>query len=210
MRILAITPIAVDDDELRRRQARYDRLAPPGLSVHLENLGAGPEVPRALETADDVAASEAALQARFAAADPEGFDAFLSDCVLDPVVDQGSSYARPVHGIARLTAHHLAGLGLRTGAVARNRAIADELDRRLRVYGVTAEPTVVMDLSLEDIVDDATWAAGVEKAVAGADCQAVINACSAVDVTPVAGGPRVVDPTATALRLLAFDGQVGR
>jgi hypothetical protein len=67
-----------------------------------------------------------------------------------------------------------------------------------------------MDLSLEDIADDATWAAGVEKAVAGADCQAVINACSAVDVTPVAGGPRVVDPTATALRLLALDGQVAR
>lgn len=210
MRILAITPIAVDDDELRRRQARYDRLAPPGLSVHLENLGTGPEVPRALETADDVTASEAALQERFAGADPDGFDAFLPDCVLDPVIDQGASYPLPVHGIARLTAHHLAGLGLRTGAVARNPAIADELDRRLRSYGVEAEPTVVMDLSLEDIADESTWAAGVEKAVAGSDCQAVINACSAVEVTPVAGGPRVVDPTATALRLLALGGQEAR
>ena len=35
MRLLAITPIVVDDAELARRQARYDDLAPDGVTVVL-------------------------------------------------------------------------------------------------------------------------------------------------------------------------------
>lgn len=207
MRILAITPISVDNDELARRQQRYDRLAPAGLSVRLANAGTGSEVPRALETAEDIAASEGVLVDRFAAADPERFDVYLPDCVLDPVVDQADRFSRPVHGIGRLAAHYLAGLGMRAGAVARNQAIATELDRKLAGYGLAAEPTAVMDLSVEDIADDALWAAAVARTVADLDCRAVINACSAVDISarPV-GGPVLLDPTATALRMLgAFE-----
>ena len=210
MRILAITPIAVDDDELGRRQQRYDRLAPAGLRVHLANAGHGWEVPRALETAADIAASEAVLVDRFAAASPEDFDAYLPDCVLDPVLDHADRLARPVYGIGRLAGHYLAGLGLRTGAVARNQAIAAELDRRLAGYGLAVEPTAVMDLSVEDIADDATWAAAVERTVSGLPCHVVINACSAVDVTAGAGGPALLDPTATALRMLALLPEVAR
>jgi Asp/Glu/hydantoin racemase len=210
MRILAITPIAVDDEELARRQQRYDRLSPAGLSVHLQNAGTGSEVPRALETEADIAASEAMLVDRFAAADAEEFDAYLPDCVLDPVVDHAAQLPRPVHGIGRLAGHYLAGLGVRPGAVARNQAIAAELDRKLAGYGLTTEPTAVMDLSVEDIADDATWAAAVERTVAGLNCRAVINACSAVEVTAGTGGPVLLDPTATALRMLGAFGEVAR
>lgn len=204
MRILAITPIAVDDAELARRQHRYDRLAPAGVQVELRNLGSAPDVPAALETEADIIASEEALLRRYAEADPAAYDAFLPDCVLDPVVDRAGRLPRPVYGIGRLTAHFLAGLGLPTGAVARNRAIAAELDRKLTSYGLAPErPTAVMDLSVADIADDTTWATAVERAVADLDCPAVVNACSAVEVRQRDGGPLLVDPTATALRMLA-------
>ena len=43
MRLRAITPIVVPDDELARRQIRYDELCPPGVTLHLDNLAAGPD-----------------------------------------------------------------------------------------------------------------------------------------------------------------------
>lgn len=210
MRILAITPIAVDEEELARRQARYDRLSPDGVRVYLENLGTGSEVPRALETEADIAASERVLIDRFAGADADRYDVYLPDCVLDPVVDHRTALPRPVHGIGRLAAHYVAGLGLPAGAVARNPAIAAELDRRLALYGLAAKPTRVMDLSLADIADDAAWAAAVERTVADLDCDVVINACSAVEVTEGAGGPLLLDPTAVALRMLGALAEVAR
>ncbi|NEA25613.1 hydantoin racemase, partial [Actinomadura bangladeshensis] len=45
-RALAVTPIHLPAEEVRRRQARYDRLAPPGLSVELRDVG--PAAPGAL------------------------------------------------------------------------------------------------------------------------------------------------------------------
>ncbi len=202
MHLLAITPIHVSAEELARRQARYDRLAPAGVTVHLEDLGDGTDVPRALETAEDIEASEAVLLERFRTADVRGVDAFLPDCVLDPVVDHAADLPRPVHGIARLSAHFLAGLGGRLGAVARNKAIATELDRRLRVYGVEAEATAVLELSVEDIADDAAWTAAVDDTLRGSTVDHVINACSAVDVGAPGAGPRLFDPTWTALQLI--------
>jgi Asp/Glu/hydantoin racemase len=199
MRLLAITPIRVSEEELIRRQARYDRLSPPGVSVRLEHLREGPH---ALNDAEDIAASEAALLDQFAAADPSGFDGFLPDCVLDP--GQGASLPRPLFGIGRLTAYHLAGLGATYGAVARNEAIAAELDRRIATYALDLhQPTAVLDLSVEDIADDAVWADAVTGRVRDLDCDFVINACSAVDVHDQERRPVLVDPTALALRLLA-------
>lgn len=204
MHLLAITPIHVSDEELLRRQQRYDRLAPADVSVRLMDVGGGSEVPRALESADDIAASEAVLLERFRSADVDGVDAFLPDCVLDPVVD-GPPLARPVHGIARLTAHFLAGTGSRLGAVARNAAIAAELDRKLASYGLpVARPAEVLDLSVDDIADDATWAAAVERTIGGLPCDHVINACSAVEVASHRAGPVLVDPTWTALQLIGL------
>lgn len=209
MQILAMTPIVVSGEELARRQMRYDRLSPVGVTVHLENIGAGAEVPHALETADDIAASEEALIDRCAAADTERFDAFLPDCVLDPVLDHADRVPLPVYGIGRLAAHYLAGFGWQIGAVARNRAIAAEFDRKLTSYGLpTTHPTAVMDLSVEDVADEAGWATAVERTVAHLNCRAVINACSAVEVKQGSDGPLLLDPTATALRMIGALGEV--
>ena len=162
-------------------------------------------MPRALETAADVAASEDAVVAWFAAADVTGVDAFLPDCVLDPAVDHATPLARPVLGIGRLCAAFLAGFGGRVAAVARNEAIAHELDRKLASYGLApALPTAVLDLSVEDIADDAVWASAVRRRVDRLPVDQVINACSAVEVGEPDGGPLLVDPTRVALQLLGM------
>ncbi|KHL11973.1 hypothetical protein CLV56_0388 [Mumia flava] len=204
MRLLAITPISVDDAELRRRQARYDALAPDGVEIHLENLGTGPDVPRALETDEDVRTSEQALLARYRAADPTGYDGFLPDCVLDPLGELDHGLPLPVFGIGRLAAAFVAGQDASLAAVARNDAIAVELDRKLAAYGSpSVGPTVVLDLSVDDIADDAAWAAAVTRRTAGLDCDFVLNACSAVEVAEQPSAPYLLDPTRTALAMLA-------
>ena len=213
MQILAVTPIAVPEDELRRRQDRYDRLVPAHLTVRLHNLGTGSSVPRALETDDDVAASETAVTEWFAAADPEGVDAFLPDCVLDPGVGPGArEQLRPVLGLTRLGANFLAGAGATFGAVARNDAIARELDRKIASYGLGLhEPVSVLGLALADIADDSGWNKAVDSALTGLSADYVLNACSAVNLTRRSpGGPVLVDPAALALQLAGLLTDLGK
>ncbi len=38
MKVVSVTPIHVTEEELKRRQARYERLAPVGITVELRNL----------------------------------------------------------------------------------------------------------------------------------------------------------------------------
>jgi len=205
MHLLAITPIHVGEEELARRQRRYDGLAPAGLTVHLEDLGAGSEVPSALETAEDISASEAAMAERFRRADLDGVDGLLPDCVLDPVVDDAFVMPRPVFGLGRLCAHFAAGFGLRVGAVARNEAIAAELDRKLRSYGIEpAQDTAVLNLPVDEIADGPAWTEAVARTVRDLPCDYVINACSAVDITQQRGGPILLDPTLVALRMIGL------
>lgn len=206
MRVRAVTPIHVDAAELARRQRRYDRFTPDGVTVELADLGDSPEVPRALETADDVRRSEALLVAKLQTTDPDVHDAFLPDCVLDPGAQALGPV--PVLGLLRLSGHLLAAAGQPFAAVARNHAIVDELWSRLELYDLAARCAQVrtLGLSVDDIDDEATWAEAVGAAVADLEVGVVINACSAVDVSPGGPGPRVLDPTATALQVLGLVG----
>lgn len=203
MRIHAVTPIHVDSDELARRQERYDALCPPGVSVELHDIG--PDAPRALNTADEVRESERRVVAALRAA-PPGYDALLPDCVLDPGVGQLSGEL-PVVGILRLSLGWQVLTGRRTGAVARNEAIADELAAKVAEYGWAGSFTGVrvLDLDVEAIADARRWNDAVGGALATLEedgAAAVINGCSAVEV-PARPGLPVVDPTALALRVLA-------
>lgn len=200
MHLLAYTPIHVGADELRRRQERYDHLAPTGVTVELRDIGA--DAPRALDTESDVRRSETVLTEAFRRVDPTGVDGFLPDCVLDPCAEVASKFARPLYGLSKLTASHHLSLGRRVGALARNRAIADELDRRLSYYGFETEATHVMDLGVHDIADSQAWGRAVTEHAHLLDCSVAINACSAVELLDPPASPMVVDPTATALRLL--------
>jgi len=204
MRLLAWTPIVVGTDELARRQARYDRLSPANVEIILRDLGAvSTSAPRSLESEKDVRTSERAVVSAFRTSGSEGFDAFLPDCVLDPGI-AAEGLARPILGLSHLAATFLAAQGATIGALARNRAIADELDRRLASYAVKREPTLVMDLSFEDVADDETWRRAVVAHAGRLTCDFAINACSAVELGSPSTDTVVVDPTALSLRLLGL------
>lgn len=218
IRAFAVTPIHLPGAEVRRRQERYDRLAPPGLEVVLRDVG--PEAPRSLDTDESVRASERAVASALDATSADGvasWDAVFPDCVLDPAVPDGTgddvaaAPGPPVHGLLKLSAGFLAARGERFGAVVRNEAIGAELTRRLAAYGLEAHSAgvEVLDLPFDAIADTATWNAALGEAVtrlAERGATAVINGCSAVDVEPADLAARIVDPTALALRLLTVEG----
>lgn len=210
MRAFAVTPIHLPDEEIRRRQERYDRLSPPGLQVVLRDVGAG--APPSLDTDAAVRRSEEAVALALCDARADSaWDAAFPDCVLDPAVPAAVGGGDvPVHGLLKLSAGHLAARGERFGAVVRNEAIGAELTRRLAAYGLTAHSAgvEVLDLPFDAIADTATWNAALGEAVARLaerGATAVLNGCSAVDVEPAALAARIVDPTAVALRLLTVD-----
>jgi Asp/Glu/hydantoin racemase len=215
MIVKSITPIRVSAVELTRRQARYDELSPPGVSIELVNLADGEDVPRRLESAADIARSDRLVAEEIARTDPAVHDAVLPDCVLDPgVVTTAGSAPLPVYGIVQLASGFLAALGRRFGAVARNQPIAAELDACLRRYTPDAfvDDVAVLDLGFDDIEDEATWNASIDAVTdrfAARGVEAVINGCSAVDVRPRLRGPAVVDPTRLALRVLGVAAATG-
>ena len=214
MRLMAITPIHVTDAELERRRVRYARLSPSGVDVGLFNLPGHAGVPRALETAADVAASSRLVAEAALACDPSEWDALMPDCVLDPGIDRlERAAAVPVFGMLRLCAGFLAACGRRFAAVTRNRAIGDELVERIRHEGL--EPAfvrlVVLDLDFAAIADDAAWGAalaGAEDEAAEAGAGALINGCSAVELRGAARIP-TLDPTRLALDLVGSATRAG-
>jgi Asp/Glu/hydantoin racemase len=211
MRIYAVTPIHVEEAELARRQARYREVSPPGLSVDLADIG--PHAPRALETARDVQDSEALVVEALRRA-PDGYDALMPDCVLDPGVAQlAGALSTPVIGILRISLGWSILTGRSTAAVARNETIASEILARVKVYGWfdSFQGVEVLKLEVDSIADTDRWAEALDKAVhrlGQVGVTHVINGCSAVDLPQdrAEGTVRVVDPTELALRLLASGG----
>ena len=208
MHVRAITPIHISATELARRQARYDKLAPPGIDIQLENLPDRSDVPRQLASTSDIAASDAAVRARLAELDPATVDVALPDCVLDPGLEDVEALPVPAAGITQLSSAVVAALGAPFTAVARNRAIADELDRIIGRYGYRGfEPTRVLDLSFEAIADHEVWndaAAGMATEFAGTGIRHVLNGCSAVEIRGDDIGVVVFDPTRLALQTLGL------
>jgi Asp/Glu/hydantoin racemase len=206
MRLRAITPIVVPERELIRRRARYDDLAPPGVTVRLDNLSEGPD---RLESVGQIRESEQRVYDEALRTDPSRFDGIFLDCVLDPALEQLDAESQlPVFGITRLVSSFLGSLGLRMAAVARNQAIAHELADRIDAFGWSShlKTVLTLDLSLEDIGDAERWNRIVAERVANGDLDgvdAIINGCSAVEVKPI-GGPPLLDPTALALQLVGL------
>ena len=204
MKLRAVAPIVLSDDEVERRQARYSALAPDGVEIEMANLSQGPD---RLESDHDVRASEELVYAEAMQTDWDRYQAVLLDCVLDPALERiEASAPRPVIGITRLSSGYLAGLGHDFGAVARNGPIAAELERRIGDFGHggALAGVQVLSLSLEDVAQAERWNAVLAEAVLEpplAGVGSVINGCSAVEVRPNAG-PAVVDPTALALDLV--------
>ena len=204
MRLRAVAPVVLPAAELERRQRRYDSLSPEGVGVEMASPSEGPD---RLDGPDDVLASADCVYAEAMRTDWSRYGGVLLDCVLDPALERLEvDAAGPVVGITRLVSGYLTGLGHRIGGVARNQAIADELQRRLIDFGHRdrVEAVRVLHLSFEDVVRADAWNDALDKALvelqpSGVD--SVINGCSAVEVRPEAG-PAVIDPTALALELV--------
>jgi allantoin racemase len=207
MRIYATTPLYVGAEELARRQQRYDHISPAGLSVELHDL---PEdAPTQLDDAGDIARSDEFVHRALAAA-PDGFDALLADCVLDPAVARlQGELDRPVIGVLRLNLSHAAALGAPMGAVVRNEAIAAEMRRVAEVYGWSGWLTdvEVLDLPFDAVTEGPDWQASLDGAAATLSQRGVrslLNGCSAIDVDAEhPSAVPVVDPVARALALVA-------
>lgn len=204
MRLRAVAPVVLPAVELERRQRRYDSLSPERIEIEMASPSEGPD---RLDSPDDVLASADCVYAEVMRTDWSRYGGVLLDCVLDPALERLEVDATgPVVGITRLVSGYLTGLGHRIGGVARNEAIADELQRRLIDFGHRdrVEAVRVLHLSFEDVVRTDTWNGALDKALVelqpgGVD--SVINGCSAVEVRPEAG-PVVIDPTALALELV--------
>lgn len=209
MKIRSITPIVVGPAEVARRQARYDRLSPPGVEIVLEDLPADLDPPRQLGNAQQIRHSEEIGFELASATDAAAFDAVMPDCVLDPAVGRLDAHCDvTVLGITRIVAHMLAALGQRFGVITRNEAIGEEFRRVVESYGLSHvfDDVYVLDLSVEDIADDAKWNAAVTVAAGKArekGVRTLINGCSAVEVT-LEQEVRIVDPTALALKAIGF------
>lgn len=211
-RILSATPIHVGDEGLARRRRRYAALAPEGVTVELINTG--PAAPDRLETTDDVRASEAAVANTLATYATARHDHVLPDCVLDPGVTAPAATTGAVpQGMLRLVLETLASAGHRVAAVTRNAVIGEELYRKACEYGFGAMflTVTVLELGVDSIPDARKWNAAVHAALQNLGdrgATAVINGCSAVEVTTQqTGSPLVVDPMATALRALGSEEQ---
>ncbi len=215
MKIKVVTPIRVGDAELARRQERYGQLCPPGIAVELFDLPEGEGVPRSLDSAWAIRESERLVTEEALATDRSAYDAVMPDCVLDPGLDRLERESPvPAFGILKLTAGFLVALGRRFASVTRNEPIGEELRSRLEAYGYLPgfDRNVVLDLDFSDIADDARWnevLGEVGGSFAGSGTTAVINGCSAVDLTARPGGVSLVDPTELALRLLNVTAEAG-
>lgn len=215
MRIKAITPIHVTEDELARRQERYDRLAPPGMKVTVVNLPDREDVPRTLSTRLGIMSAAPFVYAEGMRTNPDEFDAILVDCVLDPAVEElTADQPLPVYGPLRLTLSLLHGLGHRFATVTRNDPIAEAMFKRISDYGFADmfDSSNPLHLSFEEIANPTVWNAALQgvldKLEAKGNVQALINGCSAVDVDNGKSCVRVLDPARTALQMIALGAQL--
>lgn len=204
MKVVSITPIHVTEEELKRRQARYERLAPAGVTVELRNLSE--QSLNALDKESDVRASDCALLADALEVNLEVGEVLLPDCILDPGFRQNAS-ATTVGMLESVMGHLVAGGG-KVGAVTRNESIGNELVRRVGEYGF-AEHFVgleVLNLSFDAINDEEQWHKALKIAVdrlASKGATVVINGCSAVNVDQSQLSIPVVDPAELVLKIIA-------
>lgn len=204
MKIVSITPIHVTAAELERRQQRYNRIAPAGVTVELHNLSQNS--PAALDSPTDVVASDASVKNDIAGSDQADFDFLMPDCVLDPGFRKGEG--EQVVGMLDSVLADLTAQGHRIGAVTRNEAIGAELERRVTEYGFANSYAgrEVLNLSFDAINDEELWHAALTTAVdnlAAAGATIVINGCSAVNVEQGRIKLPVVDPAELALKIMA-------
>jgi Asp/Glu/hydantoin racemase len=204
MKVVSITPIHVTDKELARRQERYQRLAPAGVTVDLRNLSH--QSPVELDNKNDVRSSDSNLASDISEINADSYDVLLPDCILDPGFRKNAS--ETTVGMLDSVMKHLVDARNKIGAVTRNDSIGEELVRRVGEYGY-ADNFVgleVLNLSFDAINDEEEWHRALKIAVdrlAEKGATVVINGCSAVNVDQSQLRLPVVDPAELVLQLIS-------
>ena len=85
LRVKIISPIKIDEADLRRRQIRYTEHAGEDTRVQVFNLEDGP---RTLDSPGDLLFCEHAVFLEGMKTDPDEYDAILIDCVFDPALEE--------------------------------------------------------------------------------------------------------------------------
>ena len=132
-RVKIISPIKIDEADLKRRQARYGQAAGPDTQIQLFNL---PEGPTTLDTTADLVFCEYAVfqQGRNTRADE--FDAILIDCVFDPVVESLRDHTGlPTFGPMRTTLSLVPLVADKFSIIARSDKQCELLSQLVKRYG---------------------------------------------------------------------------
>jgi Asp/Glu/hydantoin racemase len=132
-RIAILSPLKATEDDLARRQQRYQTQAGPETVVTVHNLDGGPA---ALNTSGDILASAAAIYAQGEALDPAAADAILIDCVFDPAVAElEEATGLPVFGPTRATLPLMELLAPNFSVIARSPRQCELLEGLIHTYG---------------------------------------------------------------------------
>lgn len=132
-RVKIVSPIKIDEADLKRRQVRYGEAAGPGTQIEVFNL---PEGPTTLDTAADLVFCEYAVFQQGANTRADEFDAILIDCVFDPAVDSLRDHTGlPTFGPMRTTLSLVPLVAKRFSIIARSEKQCELLTDLLQRYG---------------------------------------------------------------------------
>ena len=145
-RVKIITPIQVDGADLERRRARYGERAAANTKIDVIGLNAGP---CALETVEDIRASESAVFEQAIGLDLESCDALLVDCIFDPGVEAlHEALPIPVFGPLRTALSQLPVIAPNFGMVTRAQGHGDVFRGLIEGYGFAEQLVAIRTLAL--------------------------------------------------------------
>ncbi|MDA8262815.1 MAG: aspartate/glutamate racemase family protein [Actinomycetota bacterium] len=214
LRVKAIAPLRLDDEEMVRRQLRYSALAGPEMEIVLFNLE-GDNAPLRFDSFEEIDASERLTWEEISRTSPDRFDAVLPDCVLDPGLEKAAEAPVPAYGILRLAAGNLYSLGRPYAAVTRNDVIGQVLEEKVAGYGFSSVLVgrEVLDIAFCFVSEGSGWneaMAPIARKLADRGVTALLNGCSAVDIeNRTLEGVAVIDPTEMALSVLGLAHRLG-
>ncbi len=132
-RVKIISPIKIDEADLKRRQLRYGETAGQGTQIQVFNL---PEGPTTLDTVADVVFCEYAVFQQGANTRADEFDAILIDCVFDPAIDRLRDHTGlPTFGPMRTTLSLIPLVAKRFSILARSEKQCELLADLVKRYG---------------------------------------------------------------------------
>ncbi len=214
LRVKAIAPLRLDDEEMVRRQLRYSALAGPEMEIVLFNLE-GDNAPLRFDSFEEIDASERLTWEEISRTSPDRFDVVLPDCVLDPGLEKAAEAPVPAYGILRLAAGNLYSLGRPYAAVTRNDVIGQVLEEKVAGYGFSSVLVgrEVLDIAFCFVSEGSGWneaMAPIARKLADRGVTALLNGCSAVDIeNRTLEGVAVIDPTEMALSVLGLAHRLG-